>query len=200
MNFDMAAETGGRRRHRDAHRAGLGRRGRRAARAQTDRRGIAGDLFVIKIAGAAAATLPTLDEVYDVTAKARDNTRSMGVALAPGSIPETGRAHLRAGRRRDRDRHGPARRAGRGARQDAARRRPGRADDGRACSPTCRSGPATRSACWSTTSGATTWMELLIVTRQAAPAAWPAAGIAVHDTMVGQLLHLPGDGRLLDHA
>jgi phosphoenolpyruvate---glycerone phosphotransferase subunit DhaK len=54
------------------------------------RRGIAGDLFVIKAAGGAAATLTDLDEVYRVTAKARDNVRSMGVAVAAGSIPETG--------------------------------------------------------------------------------------------------------------
>jgi dihydroxyacetone kinase-like protein len=54
------------------------------------RRGIAGDLFVIKIAGAASTTLSDLDEVYRVTVKARDNTRSMGVALAAGSVPETG--------------------------------------------------------------------------------------------------------------
>ncbi len=55
-----------------------------------DRRGIAGDLFVIKVAGGAAATLDTLDEVYRVAAKARDRVRSMGVAVAAGSIPETG--------------------------------------------------------------------------------------------------------------
>ena len=39
---------------------------------------------------APAATLDSLDEVYRVAAKARDNTRSMGVAIAAGSIPETG--------------------------------------------------------------------------------------------------------------
>ena len=55
-----------------------------------DRRGIAGDLFVIKIAGAAAANLNDLDEVYRVAVKARDNVCSIGVALSPGSIPETG--------------------------------------------------------------------------------------------------------------
>jgi dihydroxyacetone kinase-like protein len=55
-----------------------------------DRRGIAGDLFVIKIAGGASATAGGLEEVYRVTTKARDNTRSMGVAVAAGSIPETG--------------------------------------------------------------------------------------------------------------
>ncbi|MCP4760839.1 MAG: dihydroxyacetone kinase subunit DhaK [archaeon] len=55
-----------------------------------DRRGIAGDLFVIKVAGGAAATLDTLDEVVRVTTKARDNVRTMGVSIAAGSIPETG--------------------------------------------------------------------------------------------------------------
>jgi dihydroxyacetone kinase-like protein len=55
-----------------------------------DRRGIAGDLFVIKIAGGAAATIDNLGEVYRVAAKTRDHVRSMGVAVAAGSIPETG--------------------------------------------------------------------------------------------------------------
>jgi dihydroxyacetone kinase-like protein len=56
----------------------------------TDRRGIAGDFYVIKIAGGAAATVDSLDEAYRIAVKARDNTRSMGVAIAAGSIPETG--------------------------------------------------------------------------------------------------------------
>jgi len=55
-----------------------------------DRRGIAGDFYVIKAAGGASAELTDLDEVYRVACKARDSTRSMGVALAAGSIPETG--------------------------------------------------------------------------------------------------------------
>ncbi len=55
-----------------------------------DRRGIAGDLLIIKVAGGISAVAKDLDEVYRVTAKARDNTRSMGVALAAGAIPETG--------------------------------------------------------------------------------------------------------------
>src|SRR4030067_868600 len=52
------------------------------------RRGIAGDFFVIKIAGAVAVQAD-LDQVYRVTSKARDNTRSLGVAVSAGSIPET---------------------------------------------------------------------------------------------------------------
>ena len=57
----------------------------------TDRRGIAGDVFVIKIAGAATAAGLSLDEAYHVAAKARDNTFSLGVALSGGTIP--GAAH-----------------------------------------------------------------------------------------------------------
>ncbi len=55
-----------------------------------ERRGIAGDLYMIKIVGAAAAELTSLEEVVRVAEKARENLRSMGVALSAGSIPETG--------------------------------------------------------------------------------------------------------------
>jgi dihydroxyacetone kinase-like protein len=90
MNFDIAAELA----------ADAGIRVRTVlirddvASAPPDRqdlrRGIAGDLFVVKIAGAAAATLGGLDDVVRVTEKARDATRSIGVAVAAGSIPQTG--------------------------------------------------------------------------------------------------------------
>ena len=53
----------------------------------TDRRGIAGDVFVIKVAGAATAAGLSLEEAYRVTAKARDNTFTLGVALSGGTIP-----------------------------------------------------------------------------------------------------------------
>lgn len=52
-----------------------------------DRRGIAGDVFVLKIAGAAAEKGLSLEEVTRVTQKASDQTFSIGVATAPGSIP-----------------------------------------------------------------------------------------------------------------
>ncbi len=52
-----------------------------------DRRGIAGDVFVIKVAGAACDAGLELNEVRRITEKARDNTRSIGVATAPGQIP-----------------------------------------------------------------------------------------------------------------
>ncbi len=56
-----------------------------------DRRGIAGDIYMIKITGGAAAELDSLDEVERVAQKAAANVRSMGVAVSAGSIPETGK-------------------------------------------------------------------------------------------------------------
>ena len=54
------------------------------------RRGIAGDVLIIKITGGIAAVSQDLDEIVRVTTKACDNTRSMGMALSAGSLPETG--------------------------------------------------------------------------------------------------------------
>ena len=55
-----------------------------------ERRGIAGNIFVLKIGGAVTSTPATIDEAVRVMVKARDNVRSMGVAVAAGSVPETG--------------------------------------------------------------------------------------------------------------
>lgn len=52
-----------------------------------DRRGIAGDVYVIKIAGAACDAGLDLKEVTRITEKARDNINTIGLATAPGSIP-----------------------------------------------------------------------------------------------------------------
>ena len=90
MNFDMAAEL--------ARDEGIEMRTLRVMddvasappeRAE-ERRGIAGDIYVIKIAGGAAAEYDSLDEAYRIAAKARDNVRTMAVAVSAGSIPETG--------------------------------------------------------------------------------------------------------------
>lgn len=56
-----------------------------------ERRGIAGDLFVIKVAGARAEEGGNLAEVTSSAQKANDNTRSMGVALSSCIIPASGR-------------------------------------------------------------------------------------------------------------
>jgi len=55
-----------------------------------DRRGIAGYVFAIKITGAACSLLSDFDEIERVAIKARDNIRSMGVAVSAGTIPENG--------------------------------------------------------------------------------------------------------------
>ncbi|TCP97347.1 dihydroxyacetone kinase DhaK subunit [Cricetibacter osteomyelitidis] len=57
----------------------------------SDRRGVAGDMYVLKIAGAAVESGYDLDKLYEVTAKANFNTRTMGVALGACSIPQTGK-------------------------------------------------------------------------------------------------------------
>jgi dihydroxyacetone kinase len=57
-----------------------------------DRRGIAGDYFVIRMAGAACEAGLNLEEVTRIAKKANANTRSMGVALSPGTIPGTEKA------------------------------------------------------------------------------------------------------------
>ena len=57
----------------------------------TGRRGIAGIVFVHKIAGAAAEAGRSLEEIRDVAQKVIDNTRSMGMAMSPCILPGVGK-------------------------------------------------------------------------------------------------------------
>lgn len=57
----------------------------------TGRRGIAGTLFVHKIAGAKAEAGAELSEVKQVAEKVIANVRSMGMALAPCTVPAVGK-------------------------------------------------------------------------------------------------------------
>jgi hypothetical protein len=59
-----------------------------------ERRGVAGIFFAYKIAGAMADEMASLDEVKRVTQKAVDNTRSLGVALGPCTIPLVGKPNF----------------------------------------------------------------------------------------------------------
>ncbi len=54
-----------------------------------ERRGVAGDFYVFKIAGAAADKGMDINEVCRLAEKANEHTLSMGVALAPCSLPHT---------------------------------------------------------------------------------------------------------------
>ncbi len=55
------------------------------------RRGVAGTVLVEKIAGAAAEEGQPLDQVAALAQKVADNTRSMGLALGPCTVPHVGR-------------------------------------------------------------------------------------------------------------
>ena len=72
-----------------------------------DRRGVSGDFFVFKIAGASAARGDSLDEVERLTRLANERTRSFGVAFGGCTLPgqskplftvEEGRMELGLGR------------------------------------------------------------------------------------------------------
>lgn len=60
----------------------------------TGRRGIAGTVFVHKIAGAMAVQGADLDEVKRVAEKTVANVRSMGMALTPCIVPIAGKANF----------------------------------------------------------------------------------------------------------
>jgi len=61
----------------------------------TERRGIAGDFFVFKVAGAAADLGLQLQDVESAAKRANDATRTMGVALAPCVMPQTGKPNFK---------------------------------------------------------------------------------------------------------
>lgn len=61
------------------------------------RRGVAGNFFIFKIAGAACDRGLSLDACEAVTRKANDRTFTMGVALEPCSLPQTRRHNFEIG-------------------------------------------------------------------------------------------------------
>jgi len=58
------------------------------------RRGVAGEVLMWKVGGAKAALGGNLDEVIAAAQKAIDNTRSIGVGLAPCTIPAVGKPNF----------------------------------------------------------------------------------------------------------
>lgn len=97
MNFDMAAEMAAMEEIEvrtvvttdDVASAPLAQRDRR--------RGVAGNFFIFKAAGAAADKMWSLDEVERVARKANDSTFTVGVALSPCSLPQTLRHNFEIG-------------------------------------------------------------------------------------------------------
>ena len=55
------------------------------------RRGIAGLIFAFKIAGASSENGESLEEVYNLTLKANNNLRTIGVAVSSCILPEVGK-------------------------------------------------------------------------------------------------------------
>jgi dihydroxyacetone kinase-like protein len=90
MNFDMAAEMAGMEGIEVQTSLGADDVASAPPEERDARRGIAGILFAYKVAGAKAAQGASLGEVKDVADKAGQNTRSMGVALSPCTIPAAG--------------------------------------------------------------------------------------------------------------
>ena len=61
------------------------------------RRGVAGNVFIFKVAGAACDMMLSLDECEQLARKANDNTFTIGVALSPCSLPQTRSWNFRMG-------------------------------------------------------------------------------------------------------
>ncbi len=61
------------------------------------RRGIAGMIFVFKIAGAIAETGVSLDDVFKTATDANNNIRTLGVAMSPCILPEAGKPTFQIG-------------------------------------------------------------------------------------------------------
>lgn len=87
LNFDMAEEICQAQGIRTAHVRVWDDLASAPKERITDRRGIAGDVFVIKIAGAACDAGLDFEEVLRVTEKARDNINTIGLATSPGTLP-----------------------------------------------------------------------------------------------------------------
>ncbi|WP_090874880.1 dihydroxyacetone kinase subunit DhaK [Bauldia litoralis] len=62
--------------------------------AREKRRGVAGNVFIFKAAGAAADMMMSLDEVERIARHANDRTYTMGVALSACSLPQTRRPNF----------------------------------------------------------------------------------------------------------
>jgi dihydroxyacetone kinase len=90
MNFDLAAELAAAEGIEVATVLGADDVASAPKGEEERRRGIAGIFFLYKVAGAAAARGSSLTEVQAVTARAAGNVRSMGVALAPCTLPAAG--------------------------------------------------------------------------------------------------------------
>src|SRR5690625_28883 len=87
MNFDMGGELA---QDDDVNAATILVRDDVATEDIEGRRGIGGAFYVVKVAGAACARGMSLADAAAVTARAQDATRTLGVAVRAGTLPDTG--------------------------------------------------------------------------------------------------------------
>lgn len=91
MNFEMAADLLDERGIRTMHLRVTDDLASSPSDHRERRRGVAGDVFVLKVAGACADEGATLGAVYEAAALANERTRTIGVGLAPCTVPASGR-------------------------------------------------------------------------------------------------------------
>jgi dihydroxyacetone kinase-like protein len=175
------------------------------------RRGVAGNVFIFKAAGAAADLMMSLAEVERVARHANARTFTLGVALAPCSLPQTRRANfeIEAGEMEiGMGIHGEP-----GMRREALRPADAVVDEIMdAILAEMGAARGERVAVLVNSLGATPLMELYIMNRRVAQRL-AEAGLIVHRTLVGPLctslemagasitlMHLDEElQRLLDH-
>ena len=91
MNFEMAGELLAERNIRTLHLPVTDDLASSPAETREERRGVAGDVLVLKAAGARADQGASLEEVHAAAAHANDRTRTVGVGLGPCTVPAAGR-------------------------------------------------------------------------------------------------------------
>ena len=91
MNFEMAGELLAERGIEARHLQVTDDLASAPPEEQDRRRGVAGDVLVLKVAGARADEGATLDEVHAAASRANDRTRTIGVGLGPCTVPAAGR-------------------------------------------------------------------------------------------------------------
>ena len=89
MNFDMAAELAGMEDIRVATVMTTDDVASAPRDRRDERRGVAGNVFIFKAAGAACDLMWSFEDCERAARKANDHTFTMGVALSPCSLPQT---------------------------------------------------------------------------------------------------------------
>ncbi|MGN0413481.1 MAG: dihydroxyacetone kinase subunit DhaL [Lachnospiraceae bacterium] len=97
LNFDMAEEALQKEGIKTAHVRVRDDFASAPEERKKDRRGIAGDVFVIKVAGAACDAGYDLEEVVRITEKARDFTSTIGIATMPCTLPGNDKPNFELG-------------------------------------------------------------------------------------------------------